>query len=246
MSTGAVLTHGVSGYPCLGRPGDFQDQLRGEPWENVVNDPISSYLNAQNHIGLMLSNFNEPWSGGVLQELNYNSQPYRTPIVGRLDAPPAPQMETVTVASVNYPSHVGVRSDQQLPNARIHNDVNLPVTYRQNLQWENGMVNGDNKVFMPPTQVPTIPNTQIFQGGITATGVHPNNDKSGQSTTANTTRPDFRGGQGPAQKLPNGMAVASLQPNEPPQLWELAPPPDPQVIPGEGTAPLAPTAPAWW
>jgi hypothetical protein len=246
MSTGAVLTHGVSGYPCLGRAGDFQEQLRGQPWESVVNDPISSYLNAQNHIGVMMSNFNEPWSGGALQDLNYNSQPYRTPIVGRLDAPASTEKRSILTATVEYPSHLGLRADQQLPIARIHSDVNLPVTYRQNLVWENGGVNGSNQVLLPPTQIPTTPNTQPFQGSTTSSGVHPNNDKSGQQTTANTTRPDMRGGQLPTMRLPNGMSIGMMQPNEPPQLWEMAPPPDPQVIPGEGTAPLAPTTPAWW
>lgn len=245
MSTGAVLTHGVSGFPCTGIPGDWQEQRRGEPWENA-SDPIVSYLNAQNHIGIPMSNFNEPWTGGALQALNYSSQPYRTPIVGPLDAPPGPQKTYVTVASVDYPSHFGVTSAQELPLGRIHNDVNIPLLYRQNLTWENGMVNGDNKVFMPPTQIPTQPNTQNFQGGSTDNGVHPNSDKAGQQTAPNTQRVDFRGGQTPFMKLPNGQTIAALQPNEPPSLWELAPPPNPQVLPGEGTAPLLPTVPRWW
>lgn len=245
MATGAVLTHGVSGFPCTGVPGDWQEQRRGEPWENAA-DPIVSYMNAQNHIGVPLSNFNEPWTGGALQALNYNSQPYRTPIIGPLNAPPGPQKTYETVATVDYPSHLGTTSAQQLPLARIHNDVSMPVIYRQNLVWENGYQNGDNKIFMPPTQIPTKPNSQEFQGGSTAAGVHPNNDKTGQQTAPNTQRTDFRGGQAPFMKLPNGTTIQSLQPNEPPQLWELAPPPDPQVLPGEGTAPLLPTTPRWW
>jgi hypothetical protein len=245
MSTGALLTHGVSGFPCTGVPGDWQDQRRGEPYENV-SDPIASYMNAQNHIGVPLSNFNEPWTGGVLAMLNYNAQPYRVPFVGPLDAPPGPQKDYDVVAEVNYPSHLGVNGPQELPNARIHNDVNLPTIYRQNLTWENGIVNGDNKVFMPPGNFRNTPNTQNFQGGSTANGVHPNSDVAGQQTAPNTTRPDFKGGQAPFMKLPNGTTISALQPNEPPGLWELAPPPDPQVLPGEGTAPLMPTAPAWW
>ena len=245
MSTGAVLTHGVSGFPCTGIPGDWQDQSRSEPFENAA-DPIVSYMNAQNHIGMPMSNFNEPWTGGALQELNFNAQPYRTPFVGPLDAPPAPQKNSITVAPVDYPSHLGVTGAQQLPLARVHTEVTLPITYRQNNTWENGIVNGDNKVFMPQTPIFVQPNTQNFQGGATATGVHPNNDKAGQQTAPNTQRKDFTGGQAPFMKLPNGTTISALQPNEPPQLWELAPPPDPQVLPGEGTAPLRPTGPAWW
>ena len=245
MSTGAVLNHGVSGFPCTGIAGDWQEQRRGEPWQNA-SDPIVSYMSAQNHLGVMMSNFNEPWTGGILQESNYNAQPYRTPIVGSLDAPPGPQKTSITVAPVDYPSHLGVSEAQQLPLATVHTSVRMPSIYMQNLTWEQGLENGDNKVFMPQTPVPVKPNTTNFQGSSVSTGVHPNNDKAGQQTAPNTTRSDFTQGQAPYQKLPNGQAISMLQPNEPPQLWEMAPPPDPQVLPGEGTAPLAPTAPAWW
>lgn len=245
MATGAVLTHGVSGYACTGIAGDFQEQRRGEPWENA-SDPIVSYMNAQNHIGVPLSNFNEPWSGGPLQELNFNSQPYRTPIVGSLDAPPGPQKKSITVTSVDYLSFLGRTLPQQLPLATIHNSVRMPSIYEQNLTWERGIENGDKKMFMPQTPVPVIPNMTNFQGSYTPTAVHRNNDIAGQQTAPNTTRPDFTQGQTPFQKLPNGQAIGMLQPNEPPALWELAPPPDPQVLPGEGTGALAPTAPAWW
>lgn len=245
MATGAVLTHGVSGFPCTGIAGDWQEQRRSVPFENAA-DPIVNYMNAQNHIGLPLSNFNEPWTGGALQELNFSAQPYRTPLVGPLDAPPGPQKTAVTVAPVDYPSQLGVTQAQELPLARVHTETSLPVTYRQNLVWENGIVNGDNKVFMPQTPIFVQPNTQNFQGSTTTTGVHPNTDKAGQQTAPNTQRVDFKGGQAPYMKLPDGTTVAALQPNEPPQLWELAPPPDPPVLPGEGTMPLRPTAPAWW
>lgn len=247
MSTGAVLTHGVSGFPTTGVPGDFQDQRRGQPWEQIVNDPITSYLNAQSHIGVLMSNFNEPWTGGMLQEMNWSAQPYRGPIFGEPHTAPAPPKKaSIKIAAVDYPSHLGVNYDQQLPNARIHTEISLPLTYRQNLVWENGTGNGDNKVFMPQGAIFTDPNSVNFQGGSTSTGVHPQNDIAGQTTTGNTSRTDFRGGQNPYQKLPNGQAVGALQPNEPPALWELAPPPDPQVLPGEGTGALAPTAPRWW
>ena len=150
------------------------------------------------------------------------------------------------VTRINYPEHIGLRYDQQLPLASIPRNISVQNVDRQNTTFEQPTFNGDNKVFMPPTPVPTLPNTNFFQGSSVAPGVHPNNDKAGQATTANTTRPDFRGGQGPTQKLPNGISLASLLPPETPALYDLAPPPDPQVLPGEGTAPLQPTAPAWW
>ena len=240
-----VLTHGVSGFACTGVPGDWQEQRRGEPYE-TASDPIVSYMNAQNHMGIMMSNFNEPWTGGYLQETNWNAQPYRTPIVGSLDAPPGPRIPEIKVVSVDYPTLIGLPQAQELPMSRIHTSVQLPAVYRQNLQWEIGTDNGDNKVFMPQTPIPTNPNTVQFQGASTATGVHPGSDKSGQATTANTERKEFTGGQAPYQKLPNGFNVGGLQPGEPPALWEMAPPPDPQVLPGEGTAPLQPTTPRWW
>lgn len=245
MATGAVLTHGVSGYACTGIAGDFQEQRRGEPWENA-SDPLVSYMNAQNHIGVPLSNFNEPWTGGPLQALNFSAQPYRTPIVGPLDAPPGPQKTSISVASVDYPSHFTAILPQQLPLATIHHKVRLPPVYQQNLTWENGIQNGDNKVFMPQAAIFSNPNTQYFQGSSVSNAVHPNNDKAGQNTTGNTQKPEFNQGQTPYMKLPTGQTITALQPNEPPQLWELAPPPDPQVLPNEGTGALAPTAPAWW
>jgi hypothetical protein len=248
MSTGSVLNHGVSGYQCLGQAGDFQTQQRGEPWENIANDPIRSYMNAQSHIGVPMSNFNEPWNGGVLQEMNWSAQPYRTAIFGEpTSAPAAQEKVSIKITSVDYPAFVGDTFPQQLPSARIHNEVPVYSADRQNEMWEDGIQNGDNKVFMPQTIIPTLPNTVNPQGASTATGVHPQNDKAGQATTANTGRADLHsGGQTPYQKLPNGQTVGALQPGEPGALWELAPPPDPVVLPGEGTAPLAPTTPAWW
>lgn len=238
-------THGVSGYPCLGVAGDWQTQERSNPWINA-EDPIVSYMNAQNHIGVPLSTFNEPWTGGVLTDENFNAQPYREPLVGSLSAPPVPKMKSVEVAKVDYPSQLGVSFPQQLPNARIHSGVSLPLMDRQNMEWEAGTGNGDNKVFMPQQFVELLPNTSFFQGASTSTGVHPQNDVANQQTTGNTARSDFRGGQAPFQKLPNGMTVGELQPFEPPALWETAPPPDPVVQPGMGTGPLLPTNPAWW
>ena len=154
------------------------------------------------------------------------------------------------VSEIEYPSHIGQNYAQQLPTSRIHNADRLPVMERQNNGWEGGRFNmyheGDNKVFMPRTNVVTDPNTVNFQGASTAAGVHPNNDTANQQTAGNTTRADFKGGQAPYQKLPEGLSIGMLQPNEPPALYELAPPPDPPVLPGEGTAPLLPTNPAWW
>jgi len=247
MATGLQLTHGVSGYECLGRAGDFQEQRRGEPWESIVNDPITSYMNAQSHIGIPLSNFNEPWTGGVLQGGNWSSNAYRTAIFGESIFPTnTKEVGAVEIAPIEYPSHFGVASDQQLPNARIHAERAMLGVDRQNLTWEMGSSNGDNKVFMPQGHIYIQPNKQNFQGGTTASGTHPQNDIAGQQTTANTTRADFSGGQTPYQKLPDGQSVSQLQMGEPPALWEFAPPPDPVVLPGEGTGMLAPTAPAWW
>jgi len=242
-----MMNHGVSGYACLGQAGDFQTQLRGEPLENIVNDPIQNYLDAQNHIGIPLSNFNEPWSGGILAEGNFNASPYpkalwSEPLVG----PPGPSPIYQTITSIDYPSLIGETYPQQLPSARIATEVSLPVTDRQNLSFEVGTTNGDNKVFMPATPIGTNTNMLHFLGSAVSAAVHPNDDKAGQQTTANTSRSTFAGGQAPYQKLPDGTSVGSLLPGEAPALWEMAPPPDPQVLPGEGTAPLRPTAPAWW
>jgi hypothetical protein len=155
-------------------------------------------------------------------------------------------IKDITITSIDYPEHLGLRYDQQLPLERIHMPIDVPIHSQQNTSWENGGMNGDNKIFMPRTNVNTQPNSLFYQGSNVDTGVHPNSDKAGQATAGNTTRPDFRGGQTPFQKLPNGITIGSMQPNEPPPLWALAPPPEPQVLPGEGTAPLRPTAPAWW
>jgi hypothetical protein len=247
MSTGKVLNHGVSGYACLGQPGDFQQQRRGEPWENAATDPIKSYLNAQSHIGQPMSNFNEPWNSGILQMENWNAQPYRAPVFGEpIPEPSLPNMPSVKVASINYPSMIGKNFPQELPSARIHQEIVLGLMDRQNMGFEGGTFNGDNKVFLPQTNVNTTPNAPAFQGGQVATGVHPGADKAGQQTAPNTTRPDVKDGQSPYQKLPEGQAIGTLQPNEAPALYDLAPPPAPQVLPGEGTAPLLPTAPQWW
>lgn len=247
MATGLQLTHGVSGYACLGRQGDFQEQRRGEPWETIVNDPITSYLNAQSHIGVPLSNFNEPWTGGVLQDGNWSANAYRKPIFGEAIFPTsAKEVGAVEIASMDFPSHFGVANDQQLPNARIHVERAMMGVDRQNLTWEAGTMNGDNKMFLPQGQIFVHPNKKDFQGGQTSTATHPQNDVAGQQTTGNTTRTDFTGGQTPYQKLPSGQTVGQLQMGEPPALWELAPPPDPAVLPGEGTGMLAPTGPSWW
>lgn len=247
MATGLQLTHGVSGYQCLGQPGDFQEQRRGEPWQAVVNDPITSYLNAQSHIGMPMSNFNEFWTGGNLREANWDSAPYREPPFGEPLFPTnTKEVGAVVVAPIEIPPMGGVASDQQLPSGRIHTEMAIPGVDRQNLTWEMGTMNGDNKMFQPQGQIFTIPDKPNFQGGTTPAGTHPQNDIAGQQTAANTSRPDFSGGQTPYQKLPNGMGVGQMQALEPPPLWASAPPPDPVVLPGEGTAMLAPTAPAWW
>lgn len=247
MSTGAVINHGVSGYQCLGAPGDFQDQRRGEPWQVIVNDPIRSYMNAQNHIGIPLNNFTEFWTAGELREANFDAAPYRTPLFSEpLEGPPAPPIEKIGICPVEYPSFIGNTFPQELPLVSTDRNVFVPQMDRQNMTFENGTFNGDNKVFMPPTPIPVTPNTVNFQGASTATGVHPNSDKAGQQTTGNQSRSDFSQGQQPSQKLPNGLSIGALQPTDPPQLYDLAPPPDPQVLPGEGTAPLLPTTPRWW
>ena len=248
MATGALLTHGVSGFPCLGDVGDFNEQRRGEPWQVIVNDPIRSYLNAQSHIGVPMSNFNEPWTGGILQEPNFDGAPYRTPIfVEPPDSPPGPTPQTVTVVPFSYPSMVGKAYNQELPRSRIAQDTRLPTLDRQNNNFEFGTFNGDNKVMLPQTPIGLVTNTPAFQGASTSTGVHPNNDKAGATTTGNSQRVDFKGGQAPYQKLPGGMSVGGLQPGDEPQLWQLAPPPDPPVMPqGMSVTALAPTTPAWW
>lgn len=246
MATGAVLNHGVSGYPCTGVAGEFNEQRRGEPWQVIVNDPIRSYMNAQNHIGIPMSTFNEPWTGGILQESNWSAQPYRVPIFGTSETPPTPNIPSILIAPIQYPSLIGSSYDQQLPNSRIHSDVRVPHISQQNRTFEQATMNGDNKVMMSPGNIFVNPNSGYFQGSTNGTGTHPQNDIAGQVTTGNTTRPGFTGGQTPFQKLPNGMSVAGLQANEPPSLLDFAPPPDPPVMPQTGTGMLAPTAPAWW
>lgn len=247
MSTGAVINHGVSGYACLGRPGDFQDQRRGEPWQQIANDPILSYLDAQSHIGMPMSNFNEPWTGGNLAMFNMSGQPYRTPIFGEtIPEPSLPNMTSMTITPIEYPSHVGSTFPQQFPIARIHETSRIQIMDRQNVNFERGTGNGDNKMILPHANVNTTPYSTFFQGANASAGTHPNNDVANQQTAPNTTRPDMRGGQAPAQKLPNGQTIGMMQPQEPPPLYELAPPPEPQVLPGEGTAPLRPTNPSWW
>jgi hypothetical protein len=246
MSTGSILNHGVSGYACTGVPGDFQEQTQGNPWRATFNDPIFSYNNAQNHTGIMMSNFNESWNAGILEDANMSAQPYRIPLVGDVDTPPPPKIADIKIVPINYPELIGQTYPQQLPSSRVHEDVMVHVPGRQNLDFEDGSYTGEHKAVAPGGNIPTHPNTQFFQGASTDTGVHPNNDTANQGTTANTTRPDMRQGQQPTQKLPNGMTINVIQPQEPPALWQLAPPPDPPVLPGEGTAPLRPTNPAWW
>lgn len=246
MATGAVLNHGVSGYACTGVAGDFNEQRRGEPWQAIANDPIRSYMSAQNHIGIPMSTFNEPWTGGVMQEMNWSAQPYRVPIVGSIDAPPPPDIPFIPITPVQYPFQVGSSYNQQLPNSRIHTRTALPQISQQNRTFENPTVNGDNKIFMNPGNVFLQPNSKFFQGGTTTAGVHPQNDVAGQATTGNTARPDQKEGQTPYQKLPNGMSVSARGASEPPSLLDFAPPPDPPVMTQGGTGMLAPTAPAWW
>lgn len=246
MSTGRILNHGVSGFACTGIPGDFQEGANGYPFVMRQNDPIRSYSNAQNHMGIPLSNFNEPWSAGVLQDWNMSAQPYRTPIVGSTDAKPSPPIPDIPIANINYPDHLGQTYPQQLPSSRIHVEVPLVPTPRQNDTFEEGQVTGEHTSIMPQGNINVQPNSQFFQGASTDTNVHPNNDIANQKTTGNTERNKFSGGQAPYQKLPNGIVINTLQPTEPPPLWTLAPPPDPPVLPGEGTGALRPTNPAWW
>lgn len=248
MSTGKVLNHGVSGYATTGIPGDFDDQSRGVPFLAQPNDKILSYANAQSHIGIPMSNFNEPWSGGVLETQNMSAQPYRKAIFGEpVPEPFLPNVANVKIAPINYPDHVGQTYPQQLPIARIHTDHILPQVDRQNNGFEVGQQTGvvPNPI-MPQANINVQPNSAFFQGASAATGTHPNNDIANQQTVPNTTRPDMRGGQTPYQKLPTGITIGTMQPQEAPPLYALAPPPDPQVLPGEGTAPLKPTNPAWW
>lgn len=247
MSTGGILTHGVSGMPCLGRAGDFQTQRRGEPWENIVNDPIVSYLNAQSHIGIPISNFNEPWTGGALQDGNWGAAPYRTPLIGPIQTGENPSAPFIEVAPVEYPSILGKILPQQMPSATIHSEVSVPEPVHQSMMGDGSLhQNGDNRVFLPHAMLPTVPNTAYFQGSSVSTGVHPANDKAGQTTAPNTARPEFTQGQTPFQKLPGGQTVGQMQPGEAPALWQYAPPPDPLVLPREGTGALQPTAPQWW
>ena len=247
MSTGAVLTHGVSGYPCLGVPGDFNEQRRGEPWQVIVNDPIRSYMNAQNHIGVPMSTFNEPWTGGELREANFDSAPYRVPVFSEpFVGPPGPKPITKTIAKIDYPNQIGKIFPQEFPRSYIMPDVYLPVLSRQNNGFEAGTGNGDNKVMLPQSSIAVTTNQRDFQSAWTAPAVHPNNDKANAATTPNSQRPDFRGGQAPCQKLPNGVTIGGLQPGDQPQLWELAPPPDPPIIPEGAVGALKPTTPGWW
>jgi hypothetical protein len=122
----------------------------------------------------------------------------------------------------------------------------LNVENRQNNTFESGQITNEHQELYPQGNVSAMPNSYFFQGASTDPGVHPNNDVANQSTTANTTRSDFTSGQAPTQKLPNGINISIMQPNEPPALWNLAPPPDPPVRPQEGTGQLKPTNPAWW
>lgn len=246
MSTGAVLNHGVSGYACTGYPGEFQEGHNGTPWELPRNDTILSYSNTQNHIGAMWSNFNEPWSAGNLADPNMSAQPYRAPVFGPVDTPPPPKMPKLKVASIDYPDHRNDRLAQQLPLARYHMDTSVQAMDRQNLGFEMGAHPGFISPIIPQGNIFTTPNAAFFQGSNTQTGVHPNNDVANQVTAGNTARADFTGGQAPFAKLPAGFSVGQMQPGEPPAMMGLAPPPDPQVLPGEGTAPLHTTNPAWW
>ena len=194
-----------------------------------------------------MSTFNEPWTGGLLQEANFDAAPYRVPFFSEpFVGPPGPTPQTTTLAPISYPFEFGRTFPQQLPVSRIATETPLPVLMRQNQTFENGTGNGDNKVFMPQTPVGLVTDAPKFQGSNTSTAVHPNNDKAGATTAPNTTRPDMRGAPPPFTKLPNGAAIAQLQPGDQPQLWDMAPPPDPPIIPQTGTAMLAPTTPAWW
>lgn len=246
MSTGALMNHGVSGYACTGIPGDFGDQSHGKPWEQSLNDPSVSYSDAQNHLGLLMSSFNEPWQAGNLQDPNMSAQPYRIPIVGPLDAPPPPSIPQIKIATLQFPDHSLHTHPQELPFARIHKDPIVNQVNRQNIGFESGTFTGIHEPVFPSGVISVLPNTVNLQGSTTSTGVHPGSDIAGQTTTGNTSKPDQPIGQQPSQKLPNGLAVGMLQDSEPPPLWASAPPPEPQVLPGEGTQPLHPTNPAWW
>ena len=239
------MNHGVSGYACTGIPGDFQEERIGTPWEASPNDPAASYSNAQNHLGLFMSGFNESWQSGALDDPNMSAQPYRTPIVGSFEAPAPPKIADIEICPIDYPEHLGETYPQQLPSSRIHVDPTVQAVDRQNLGFEAGTVAGTHSAMMPHGNVNTQPNSQFFQGSTTVAGVHPNNDIAGQQTTANTGKQEFVQGQAPYQKLPNGITINMLQPQEPPALFQLAPPPDPPVPVG-GTAPLRPTNPARW
>jgi hypothetical protein len=135
---------------------------------------------------------------------------------------------------------------QQMPSSTIHSSVRVPIMSDFSVMGDGSVANGDNKVFMSQTPIFTTPDSAYFQGSTVGTGTHPQNDIAGQTTTGNTTRPDFPGGQAPYQKLPNGLSVGALQAGEAPALWEMAPPPDPPVMASGGTGMLQPTAPAWW
>lgn len=246
MSTGAIINHGVSGYACTGIPGDFGDQTQGKPWLLSLNDPSASYLNAQNHLGLLMSGFNESWAAGNLNDSNMSAQPYRTPFVGPLDAHPPPKMPEYKLAVIDTPYKIWGRFPQQLPSSRIHMDHIVPQIARQNEGFENGTITGMHTPMFPGGLVGTTPNTVNFQGSTTGSGVHPGADNAGQQTTGNTSKPDQPVGQQPSQKLPNGLAVGALQDQEPTPLWASAPPPAPPVLPGEGTQPLHSTNPPWW
>lgn len=246
MSTGAILNHGVSGFACTGIAGDFQQPVNGDPFLLRQNDPIRSYANAQNHTGILMSSFNEAWQAGALADGNMSAQPYRTAIVGSLDAPPAPRMPDITVTKIAYPDHLGQTYPQQLPSARIHFDVPVLPVGRQNEDFEAGQATGVHTAVQVHGNVNSTPYSKFFQGASTDPNVHPNNDIANQQTTGNTAKSTFNQGQAPYQKVPAGVVINAMQPQEPPPLWSLAPPPDPQVLPGEGTAPLRPTNPAWW
>lgn len=246
MATGQLINHGVSGYACTGIPGDFGAQDRSIPWEASRNDPAISYANSQNHLGLFLQGFNQPWQAGVLGDSNMNAQPYRQPAVGSMEAPAAPSMPTIKIATVNFPDHTLDSHPQELPSSRIHIDPIISQTNRQNIGFEAGSFTGSHDPTFPQGLISVLPNTVQFQGSQTAAGVHPGADNAGQQTTGNTTKPDQPIGQQPANKLPNGLAVGSLQDSEPPPLWASAPPPTPPVLPGEGTQPLRSTNPPWW
>jgi hypothetical protein len=246
MSTGAIINHGVSGYACTGIPGDFDDQTQGTPWRPDFNDPSVSYNSAQNHMGVFMSQFNEPWRAGDLQDANMSAQPYRTPIVGPWQAPPPPPIPRSTICKVDFPEHTLHTHPQHLPSSRIHVDPVVRQVNRQNNEFERGTFTGTHAPVFPSGLISVLPNTVNFQGSTASTGVHPGVDVAGQQTTGNTSKPDQPVGQQPSQKLPNGVAVGSLQDSEPPPLWASAPPPDPQVLPGEGTQPLHSTNPPWW